>query len=90
MQKEWERNFSAHQKMTKGHADLKFFMNHFIFFQTFYKSLGSELEARNQLLLSIGYQPVSKAEELETVPMVKAQLLTDGLKNDADQRTRRP
>ena len=49
----------------------------------FLQSLGSELEARNQLLLSIGYQPVSKAEELETVPMVKAQLLTDGLKNDA-------
>lgn len=38
----------------------------------FLQSLGSELEARNQLLLSIGYQPVSKAEEVETVPMVKA------------------
>ena len=49
----------------------------------FLQSLGSELEARNQLLLSIGYQPVSKAEEVETVPMVKAQLLTDALKNDA-------
>ena len=42
----------------------------------FLQSLGSELEARNQLLLSIGYQPVSTAEEVETVPMVKAQLLT--------------
>lgn len=48
----------------------------------FLQSLGSELEARNQLLLSIGYQPVSKAEEIETVPMVKAQLLTEALKDD--------
>ena len=48
----------------------------------FLHALGSELEARNQLLLSIGYQPVSKAEEIETVPMAKAQLLADALKDD--------
>lgn len=48
----------------------------------FLQCLGSELEARNQLLLSIGYQPVSKAEEIPTVPMVKAQLLTAALQDD--------
>lgn len=48
----------------------------------FLQTLGSELEARNQLLLSIGYQPVSKAKEIETVPMAKAQLLAEALKED--------
>lgn len=48
----------------------------------FLQGLGSELEARNQLLLSIGYQPVSKADEIETVPMVKAKLLTEALQDD--------
>lgn len=48
----------------------------------FLQSLGSELEARNQLLLSIGYQPVSKAAEIETVPMIKAQLLAEALRED--------
>ena len=48
----------------------------------FLQCLGSELEARNQLLLSIGYQPVSKAEEIPAVPMVKAQLLTAALQDD--------
>ena len=49
----------------------------------FLQELGSELEARNQLMLSIGYQPVSKASEIETVPMVKAKLLAEALKDDA-------
>lgn len=48
----------------------------------FLQSLGSELEARNQLLLSIGYQPVSKAEEIAAVPMAKAQLLCAALQDD--------
>ena len=48
----------------------------------FLQSLGSELEARNQLLLSIGYQPVSSVDEIETVPMAKAQLLAEALKDD--------
>ena len=48
----------------------------------FLQCLGSELEARNQLLLSVGYQPMSKAEEIATVPMAKAQLLTEALKGD--------
>ena len=48
----------------------------------FLQELGSELEARNQLMLSIGYQPVSKASEIETVPMVKAKLLAEALKDD--------
>lgn len=43
----------------------------------FLQNLGSELEARNQLLLSIGYQPVSKAEDIELMPMAKAKLLAD-------------
>ena len=48
----------------------------------FLQCLGSELESRNQLLLSVGYQPVSKAEEIATVPMAKAQLLTAALQDD--------
>ena len=48
----------------------------------FLQELGSELEARNQLLLSVGYQPVSKASEIETVPMAKARLLAEALKDD--------
>lgn len=48
----------------------------------FLQELGSELEARNQLMLSIGYQPISKAAEIETVPMVKAKLLEEALKDD--------
>ena len=34
----------------------------------FLHTLGSELEARNQLLLSVGYQPASSIDEIETVP----------------------
>lgn len=49
----------------------------------FLNCLGSELEARNQLLLSVGYQPVSKAEEIDVVPMAKAKLLCEALKDDA-------
>ncbi len=48
----------------------------------FLQSLGSELEARNQLLLSIGYQPVSKAEDIELMPMAKAKLLAEQLQDD--------
>ncbi len=48
----------------------------------FLSALGSELEARNQLLLSVGYQPVSSIDEIETVPMAKAQLLAEALKDD--------
>ena len=48
----------------------------------FLQELGSELEARNQLLLSVGYQPASKASEIETVPMVKAKLMAEALKDD--------
>ena len=48
----------------------------------FLQNLGSELEARNQLLLSIGYQPVSKAEDIELMPMAKAKLLAEQLQDD--------
>ncbi len=48
----------------------------------FLQNLGSELEARNQLLLSIGYQPVSKAEEIELMPMAKAKLMAEQLQDD--------
>ena len=48
----------------------------------FLQNLGSELEARNQLLLSIGYQPVSKAEEIELMPMAKAKLIAEQLQDD--------
>jgi len=48
----------------------------------FLQCLGSELEARNQLLLSIGYQPVSKAEDIAVVPMAKAKLLTEAFADD--------
>lgn len=48
----------------------------------FLQELGSELEARNQLLLSIGYQPVSKASEIAAMPMIKAKLLEEALKED--------
>ena len=48
----------------------------------FLHCLGSELESRKQLLLSVGYQPVSKVSEIETVPMAKAKLLEEALKDD--------
>lgn len=48
----------------------------------FLHTLGSELEARNQLLLSVGYQPASSIDEIETVPMAKAQILAEALKDD--------
>ena len=48
----------------------------------FLHTLGSELEARNQLLLSVGYQPASSIDEIETVPMAKAQLMAEALKDD--------
>ncbi len=48
----------------------------------FLQELGGELEARNQLMLSVGYQPASKAAEIETVPMAKAKLMTEALKDD--------
>ncbi|MBE6112002.1 MAG: hypothetical protein E7195_03125 [Peptococcaceae bacterium] len=48
----------------------------------FLHTLGSELEARNQLLLSVGYQPASSVDEIEVVPMAKAQLMAEALKDD--------
>ena len=48
----------------------------------FLNCLGSELEARGQLLLSVGYQPATKEEEIEIVPMAKAKLLCEALKDD--------
>ena len=49
----------------------------------FLQELGSELEERNQLMLSVGYHPASKASDIETVPMVKAKLMAEALKDDA-------
>lgn len=41
----------------------------------FIQGLFSELEARGQILLAVGQQPVSTLDELELIPMAKAQML---------------
>ena len=41
----------------------------------FLQGIMAELEARKQILLAIGYQPVTKAEDIALVPMAKHQLM---------------
>ncbi len=48
----------------------------------FLQELGSELEARDQLMLSVGYQPASKVSEIAAVPMVKAKMMEAALQDD--------
>lgn len=41
----------------------------------FLQTIMDELEARKQILLAVGYQPVTKAEDIEVVPMAKHQMM---------------
>ncbi len=50
----------------------------------FIQGLFDELKARKQMLLSIGYQPVSKAEDIPVVPMVKYQYLQQYLADNKE------
>lgn len=42
----------------------------------FLQSIMAELEDRKQILLAVGYQPVTKAEDIAVVPMAKHQMMT--------------
>ena len=45
----------------------------------FLQGIMAELEARKQILLAVGYQPVTKAEDIALVPMAKHQLMDEFL-----------